>query len=541
MTHAFNWRHPDYVAEYQRRLTMLERLRRDPSLLPGVRAWYRDHPEDLIDDWGMTFDPRNADVGLPTRVPFRLFPKQREFVRWVVEGWRGRRRRLAEKSRDMGVSWLCVATAGAIGVTHEAVAIGFGSRDEDSVDLIGDPDSLFWKLRFFLENLPPEISGGWRPKDSSHMRVTIPLTGSVIKGDAGDNIGRGGRAAIYFVDEAASIKRPDQVEAALSQTTNCRIDVSTPRGMANPFAQRRFNAKTDPADIFTFHWRDDPRKDDAWYADQCSKLDPVTIAQEIDLSYTASASGILIPAAWVQAAIDCDRKLGIEFRGARAGALDVADEGIDLNAFCASRGVRVEDVQAWSGKGDDIFGTVQRAFQICDDLQLDEFHYDADGLGAGVRGDARVINDQRKAAKVRTITVEPFRGSGAVHKPDDPIPTATPLNAEDRKKARRNGDYFLNAKAQGWWELRVRFQRTFRAVEAGSLGEYSADDLICLNGAMPALSSVIMELSQPTYEQTTAGKIAVQKTPDGTKSPNYADSIMIRFAPRRGSFLNAIR
>ena len=537
----FNWKNPNYIAVYQRRLDMLAKLRADKSLLPGVRAWYRDHPDDLINDWGMTYDPRNADVGGSTKVPFLLFPKQREFVRWTVERWRGRRRGLAEKSRDMGVSWLSVATAAAIGLTHEAVTIGFGSRDEDSVDKIGDPDSLFWKLRFFLENLPPELTGGWRPKDGSHMRVTIPLTGSVIKGDAGDNIGRGGRAAIYFVDEAASLKRPDQVEAALSQTTNCRIDVSTPRGMANPFAQRRFDTKTAEEDIFTFHWRDDPRKDDAWYAAQIDKLDPVTIAQEIDLSYTASASGILIPAAWVQAAVDADRKLGVTFRGIKAGALDVADEGVDLNAFCTATGMRVDDVQAWSGKGDDIFGTVQKAFGFCDDARLDEFWYDADGLGAGVRGDARVINDERARNKVRKIKVEPFRGSGAVHKPDDPIPTATPQSAEDRKKARKNGDYFLNAKAQGWWNLRVRFQRTFRAVEAGELGHYHVDDLICLNGKMPALSKVIMELSQPTYEQTIAGKIQVVKTPDGTKSPNYADSIMIRFAPRKTHFFEAMK
>lgn len=538
---GFDWRNPDYVTIYRQRLERLERLRAQPELLPGVRAWYRDHPADFINDWGMTYDPRNADIGGSTRVPFLLFPKQREFVEWTLERWRGRRRGLAEKSRDMGVSWLCIATAAAIGLTHDAVTIGFGSRDEDSVDLIGDPDSLFWKLRFFLENLPPEFSGGWKPRDSSHMRVTLPITGSVIKGDAGDNIGRGGRAAIYFVDEAASLKRPDQVEAALSQTTNCRIDVSTPRGMANPFAQRRFDAKTAAEDIFTFHWKEDPRKDNAWYAAQCAKLDPVTIAQEIDLSYTASASGILIPGAWVQAAIDCDQKLGITFRGSKAGALDVADEGVDLNAFTSATGMRVDDVKAWSGKGDDIFGTVQKAFELCDEDGLDEFWYDADGLGAGVRGDARVINDERKRNKVRAIKVEPFRGSGAVHKPDDPIPTATPQNAEDRKKARKNGDYFLNAKAQGWWELRVRFQRTFRAVEAGALGHYHVDDLICLNGKMPALSKVIMELSQPTYEQTTAGKIQVVKTPEGTKSPNYADSIMIRFAPRRTSWVDALK
>lgn len=534
----FDWRAPDYLPVYRDRLARLERLRADPGLLPGVRAWYRDHPDDLINDWGMTYDPRAASAGRPTEMPFLLFPKQREFVRWTLDLWRGDRRGLAEKSRDMGVSWLCIATAAAIGLTHEAAAIGFGSRDEDSVDKIGDPNCLFWKLRFFLERLPPELTGGWAPKaNSSHMRVSIPLSGSTITGDAGDNIGRGGRAALYFVDEAASLKRPEAVEAALSQTTNCRIDVSTPRGMANPFAQRRFAATTKAEDIFTFHWRDDPRKDEAWYADQLTKLDPVTVAQEIDLSYTASAAGVLIPAAWVQAAIDCDKKLGIEFTGQRAGALDVADEGLDANAFCAARGMRVERVEAWSGKGDDIFGTTQRAFAICDELGLDAFWYDADGLGAGVRGDARVINTQR----ARKIKVEPFRGSGAVHKPDDPIPTAVPDEPGGRKDARRNGDYFLNAKAQGWWNLRVRFQRTYRTVTAGALGDYRADELICLAGGMPGLPQLILELSQPTYEQTVAGKIAVTKTPAGTKSPNHADAVMIRFASRRTSWVDALK
>lgn len=537
----FDWRKPDYLPVFVERAERLGRLRSDPSLLPGVRAHYRDHPEDLINDWGFTYDPRNADIGGSTRVPFILFPKQREYVRWMLELWRGRRRGLAEKSRDMGVSWLSIAAACAIALTHEAVTIGFGSRDEDSVDKIGDPDSLFWKARFFLENLPPELNGGWSAKaNSSHMRIAIPLTNSVIKGDAGDNIGRGGRAAIYIVDEAASLKRPDQVEAALSQTTNCRIDVSTPRGMANPFAQRRFSASVNPRDIFTFHWRDDPRKDDAWYLDQQTKLDPITLAQEVDLSYTASVAGVLIPAEWVQSAIDVDKKLGLEFRGARRAALDVADEGFDENALCHGYGMRVERVTSWSGKGSDIFDTVRRAFGLCDEAGATEMDYDADGLGAGVRGDARVINADRVAAKRTPIQVRAFRGSGAVHKPDDPIPTANPDRAS-RKDARRNGDYFKNAKAQGWWETRVRFQRTFRAVQAGKLEGFSADDLICLDGSMPDLGKLVMELSQPTYSIDTSGKIVVDKSPDGTKSPNRADSVMIYCAPRKNSFLQALK
>lgn len=538
MTAPFDWKNPDYIPIFQQRLERLERLRQRPELLPGVMAHYRDHPADFINDWGVTFDPRNADIGLPTTIPFVLFPKQREWIEWVVERWRNREPGLTEKSRDAGVSWLSVSLASTLCLFHDGVGIGFGSRKAEYVDKLGSPKSLFWKAREFIKRLPPEFQGGWNERrDSVEMLVRFPSTGSVIQGEAGDGIGRGDRQSIYFVDEAAFLERPQKVDASLSQTTNCRIDVSTPNGMANSFATKRFAGKID---LFTFHWRDDPRKDEVWYAKQCDELDPVTLAQEVDLSYMASATGILIPSAWIQAAIDVDKKLGLDFRGGRRGALDVADEGIDLNAFCTGQGVRVEDVTAWTGKGDDIFGTVQRAFTICDEERLDGFTYDADGLGAGVRGDARVINDARKDNKVRQINVAPFRGSGAVHKPDDAIPTANPSERRD-KDARKNGDYFLNANAQAAWNLRVRFQRTFRAVEAGGLDGYAVDDLICINGAMPALGKLQQELSQPTYEQTTAGKIQVVKTPQGAKSPNHFDALKIYFAPRKTSFLDALK
>jgi len=197
-------------------------------------------------------------------------------------------------------------------------------------------------------------------------------------------------------------------------------------------------------------------------------------------------------------------------------------------------------VRVWSGKGDDIFGTVEEAFRLCAEYGLDSFEYDADGLGAGVRGDARVVNEARVAAKVREIKVTPFRGSGAVHKPESPIPSAVP-EATNKKGARLNGDFFANAKAQAWWSLRVRFQRTFRAVQLvrdGQPNPYDVDDLIVLRGSMPTLAKVMTELSQPTFDQITAGKIVVDKAPEGTRSPNHADAIMIRMAPRKISFLD---
>jgi phage terminase large subunit len=61
-----------------------------------MKLYYRDHIADFIDDWGVTFDPRNVDRNIPGFIPFILFPKQREWVEWVLEHWTNRRRGLVE-------------------------------------------------------------------------------------------------------------------------------------------------------------------------------------------------------------------------------------------------------------------------------------------------------------------------------------------------------------------------------------------------------------------------------------------------------------
>lgn len=80
-------------------------------------------------------------------------------------------------------------------------------------------------------------------------------------------------------------------------------------------------------------------------------------------------------------------------------------------------------------------------------------------VGAGARGDARVINELRQAEGRGTITATPFRGSGSVFDPED---EAVP--GDNGKAARLNKDFFANAKAQSWWHLRKLFRNTFRAL-----------------------------------------------------------------------------
>jgi len=529
----FDFRAPDYGAEMARRMERLRRLRENPEGWHILRAYYREHPVQLIDDWGVTYDPRNVERGMPAFIPFRLFPRQFEFCEWVLERWAASEAGLCDKSRDMGVSWLAITLSCTLCLTRDGVAVGFGSRKEEYVDKLDSPKSLFYKARVFLRYLPVELRAGWiEAKHAPYMRIILPQTNGVITGEAGDNIGRGDRTSIYFVDESAHLERPELVEASLSATTNCRIDVSSVNGMANPFAVKRHSWPE--RRIFTFHWRSDPRKDDAWYARMVEQIqDATVIAQEIDISYTASVTGVVIPSEWVQSAIGALEKLGLAASGARQGGLDVADEGPDLNAFAGRHGVLLDFCEAWAGKGDDIFGTTQKAFDICAAQGYASFRYDGDGLGAGVRGDARVIAEGMEG---KAPTVTPYRGSAAPVDPDGKIPT---VDGEPDKLERTNGDYFANAKAQAWWSLRMRFLRTHRAVTQGVMPA-DPDELISISPHLPDLQKLKLELSQATYSKTGAGKLLIDKSPNGARSPNRADAVVIAFAPvepeRRGFF-----
>jgi phage terminase large subunit len=416
---AFDFLNPDYAAVFKRRLRILGKLRADPSLVPVMKAYYKLNPWQFVEDWGMTYDPRNLERGLPATIPFIPFPRQVELMQWIVGHWKASRDGLVPKSRDTGASWVAIALSCTLCLFYEGMAIGFGSRKEEYVDRLDSPKSLFYKARVFLRNLPVEFRGGWdQNKHGAFMRLTFPESGSVMTGEAGDNIGRGDRAALYFVDESAHLERPQRAEESLSATTNCRIDMSSVNGPATPFSVKRRSWPAD--DVFVFHWRDDPRKTEAWYEALKLTKDPQVIAQEYDIDENASVAGVVIPAAWVQAAIDAHVKLGIEPSGKRTGGLDVADEGKDLNAFAGRYGILLDYCDAWSGQGSDIFATTERAFEICDANDYGEFRYDADGLGAGVKGDARTINDKRKGTAPE-IDVSPFRGSNAVVDPDGKI------------------------------------------------------------------------------------------------------------------------
>jgi len=506
------WSELDYTEVIRQRAERLKWLRSSPENIAAARVYYKDNPVDFIEHWLWTYDPR-PEATMP-HMPFILFARQIDYVHWLTKRITSITPGLVEKCRDAGVSYVSIAWAVHRFMFHDE-KIGFGSRKAVLVDKLGSMDSLLEKARAMLRLIPRELfqtyqsdNGEWtiynEETNSKIMQITNPGTGSVIFGEGGDDIGRGGRSTIYFKDESGHYERPQRIEAALSANTSVQIDISSVNGVGNPFYQKRHSGAVD---VFIFDWREDPRKDQAWYDEQVKLYGKVIVAQEIDRDYAASMEGVCIPAKWVSAAVGLD----LPKEGTKRIGLDVADEeGADTNAACKVHGVVVESIEEWNGI--DTTKTARRAWRIAAEHDIDQLLYDSIGVGAGVRGEMKSLQGENPGV---TLDILP------VNVGESPSPGMF----ADRKK---NKDMFANLKAQLWWEMRRRFEKTYQYVSEGV--EHPVDEMI----SIPNDPKLIAELSQPLVEENQAGKLKIESKKDmkrrGIPSPNKADSVILAFA-----------
>ena len=479
-----------------KRLARLERLNRRPFGQVVAMAVCSLDPVLWINDWVWTYDPRESTSTLP----FMLFAKQEKFIHWLSECERNENDGIAEKCRDVGFTWLCCAYATWGWLFRPGWRCGFGSRKLELVDKIGDPSCIFEKIRFIIDGLPRwmlprEWSGGY-------CKILNIDNGASISGEGGDDIGRGDRTSMYFVDEAAFLERSQRVDAALSQTSRCKIWVSTPNGQGNSFYRKRFSGNFP---VFTFNWRDDPRKGDAWYEKQKATLDPVTLAQEVDIDYSASVEGICIPAKWVRAAVELK---GLPQNGLLRASLDVAAEGGDKNVLGFMRGAVLEDtVLDWSGQSTTY--TAMKVREECDRRSVAHLNFDnGGGYGEPV---AQMGKSEGLRFKVR-----------ALNGGESPSLTRWPDGRTSQEK-------FVNARAEWWWLLRERFRKTWEWKEEGL--DYPHDELI----SIPNHATLIQQLSLPMAEPNEAGKIRIESKQKmrtrGVASPDFADMLAMMLAP----------
>jgi hypothetical protein len=98
------------------------------------------------------------------------------------------------------------------------------------------------------------------------------------------------------------------------------------------------------------------------------------------------------------------------------------------------------------------------------------------------------------------------------------------------KETPLNEDYYASLKSQAWWELRLRFYRTYQMIHEGI--QHPIESLISLDSSIPMLHQVTKELSQATSSLSPGKmKLQVNKAPEGTRSPNLADAIVMAYWP----------
>lgn len=540
-----NWP-PDYTALFAWRQQQLVRFQRDRRFLAAALLYYSTRPVEFIEHWVDTFDPRNAGSNMLVRMPFVLFKRQREMIQFFEACRHARANGLIEKSRTVGATWGACAYSVWMWLFVADSQVGWGSRKQELVDELGVPDSIFEKIRMIIRGLPPPfLPNGFVDRDHlMFMRVINPDTGAGITGECGDNIGRGGRKSLYVKDESAHYEHPELIESALMETADVQIDMSSVNGVGNVFHRKREagvdwepgkKALRGRTNVFVFDWRDHPGKSQQWYDDMRREKEDAGLLhlfyQEVDRNYAASVEGVMVHPDWVASCIDAHKKLGFDDSGAHVVALDVADSGGDRNALTMRKGVVLKYADEWGAPDTGV--TARKAVEFCRRFSKVAVQYDCIGVGAGVKAEINRLSAERDSQGAMLLPV------GVQFVPWDA--GAGPLFPEKRvvehdRQSPINKDFFGNLKAQGWFQLARRAERTHRCVKAGKL-LYPADQLMSIDSACPRLRQIQKELSQPVRKPPTGRmKLLVDKTPEGTKSPNIGDSVMMNYWPCRGSY-----
>lgn len=472
----------------------IERARRDP-------VWF-------INNFGVTYDPRNLSRGMPAFVPFELYDAQVELVRNVQQCREELEGMAVPKSRTVGATWTLCGYSLWCWLFEDGAAIGWGSRKEDLVDEIGNPDSIFEKLRILYQRLPAWFFRALVPnfdpkKHDNHMRLINPDNGATIIGECGDNIGRGGRKSVQFIDESAHLEQPQKVNRAVMETTECLIDVSTPNGIGNMF-ERKVTKRT--VRVFWMRWNAVPWRDEAWLDATRAKWahDPAGFEQEIMCNFALSRADIVIPPHWVEAAINYN----IASSDLLSSGYDVAETS-DRNVWIVRGGPVVLGIEQWTGL--DTTQSARRVTAVNHDWGVSTMCYDAIGVGAGVTGELANAELELEFEWVGVKTGE----------------AASDIMWPNEKTSR---EWLRNLRAELWWLLRERFRKTYEN-QHGS-GNYQASECI----SIPDHPDLVTQLSWPVYERTSDGRILIEPKPKmkkrlgTTESCDHADALCLAFA-----------
>jgi len=264
----------DKVGNLQWRRKVMESTHRDKRLQQAFREKCKSDALYWFNGFCWLIEPRPGEGELGHgKIPFITRPIQDRVVKEMVEHW-GKRDVGVEKARAEGVTWLVLLLIlhdFLFGDASDFPLYGLVSRNEDAVDNSDDPDALLPKLDWELKQqptwlLPPNPRQTLYRSVSKHT-LTNKANGANITGYAAtEDVGRGGRKKVWFMDELASFPMGKDYAALAStqHTTKCRVFVSTPAGSTNAYYDQMHDPSSNMVKI-VMDWRDNPFRNRGLY------------------------------------------------------------------------------------------------------------------------------------------------------------------------------------------------------------------------------------------------------------------------------------
>lgn len=231
---------------------------RDPLFFFNTFAYLLEAREKQ--DWNT-----NDRYGSNKTIPFITRGYQDNLIIEILKHL-GRKDIAVPKSRETGISWIMVALAAWDWIFHDQTHIGFVSKDLPSANNPNDPDALFSKFEFLIDNLPCWIlaPSDWERNIQKNTMKNIRNGSSLSAYAATADTARGGRKTWMLMDEFHFFKQGED-EAAMDSSvhvTPSRVFVSTAnrdRGMAGAFYKVVSDATKNGVTIVV-DWKDDPEK-----------------------------------------------------------------------------------------------------------------------------------------------------------------------------------------------------------------------------------------------------------------------------------------
>lgn len=266
--------------EYREKI--IRRAASDELFASAVRKMCSEDILFYINTCCWTYNPKdNAEC---PKIPFITYEYQDDAIMGLASAIHEGYDVAWPKSRTMGASWMAIAVFEWLWHFKHDLSLLVVSRVQNLVDMKGNTDCLFWKIRFIIENQPKWL----RPRgiEDKMLQLENLETKSIISGESTTaNLGRGGRRTAIMIDEFAAFELNASYEAlhAVRDTTNCRLFNSTPQGSANAFYRVVHETS---AEVYEMHWSKHPMYSEGLYTS--NKVNGVWRLEIIDKEFNGT-------------------------------------------------------------------------------------------------------------------------------------------------------------------------------------------------------------------------------------------------------------